>query len=129
MLHEEVFYVYIYDLNKTVYILSFFIQYFSAEVRLGMGHCFYRLNRLEKARLAFERTLELNNRCTGALVGLAILELNSKKVILVHIFKSLFSPTIFASLILYINVYIFKDRTLIISRKKKTLQKFMYLAW
>lgn len=50
-----------------------------AEVRLGMGHCFYRLNRLEKARLAFERTLELNNRCTGALVGLAVLELNSKK--------------------------------------------------
>lgn len=53
---------------------------FLAEVRLGMGHCFYRLNRLEKARLAFERTLELNPRSTGALVGLAILELNSKKV-------------------------------------------------
>lgn len=51
-----------------------------AEVRLGMGHCFVRLNRMEKARLAFERTLELNSRCTGALVGLAILELNSKKV-------------------------------------------------
>jgi len=50
-----------------------------AEVRLGMGHCFYRLNRLEKARLAFERTLELNSQCTGALVGLAVLELNSKK--------------------------------------------------
>lgn len=54
--------------------------YLSAEVRLGMGHCFVRLNRLEKARLAFERTLELNSQCTGALIGLAILELNSKKV-------------------------------------------------
>lgn len=51
-----------------------------AEVRLGMGHCFVRLGRWEKARLAFERTLELNSQCTGALVGLAILELNSKKV-------------------------------------------------
>ncbi|XP_065646926.1 RNA polymerase-associated protein CTR9 homolog isoform X3 [Hydra vulgaris] len=50
-----------------------------AEVRLGMGHCFYRLNRMEKARLAFERALALNSRCIGALVGLAILELNSKK--------------------------------------------------
>jgi len=50
-----------------------------AEVRLGIGHCCFRLNRLEKARLAFERALELDPRCTGALVGLAILELNSKK--------------------------------------------------
>lgn len=65
--------------NETVdYII------YLAEVRLGMGHCFYRLNRLEKARLAFERTLELNPRSTGALVGLAILELNSKKVKLHH---------------------------------------------
>ncbi|XP_062869017.1 RNA polymerase-associated protein CTR9 homolog isoform X2 [Trichomycterus rosablanca] len=50
-----------------------------AEVRLGMGHCFVKLNKLEKARLAFSRALELNPKCVGALVGLAILELNSKE--------------------------------------------------
>ncbi|EDO34243.1 predicted protein, partial [Nematostella vectensis] len=48
-------------------------------VRLGMGHCFVKLNKLDKARLAFKRALELEPRCTGAMVGLAILELNSKK--------------------------------------------------
>ena len=31
-------------------------------------------------RLAFERSLELDPRCVGALVGLALLELNSKQV-------------------------------------------------
>ncbi|XP_037103454.1 RNA polymerase-associated protein CTR9 homolog isoform X2 [Syngnathus acus] len=50
-----------------------------AEVRLGMGHCFVKLNKLEKARLAFGRALELNPKCVGALVGLAVLELNSKE--------------------------------------------------
>ncbi|KAM9764701.1 RNA polymerase-associated protein CTR9 homolog [Menidia menidia] len=50
-----------------------------AEVRLGMGHCFVRLNKLEKARLAFGRALELNSKCVGALVGLAVLELNNKE--------------------------------------------------
>ncbi|XP_070619280.1 RNA polymerase-associated protein CTR9 homolog [Erythrolamprus reginae] len=50
-----------------------------AEVRLGMGHCFVRLNKLEKARLAFSRALELNSKCVGALVGLSVLELNNKE--------------------------------------------------
>lgn len=50
-----------------------------AEVRLGMGHCFVKLNKLEKARLAFSRALELNLKCVGALVGLAVLELNNKE--------------------------------------------------
>ncbi|RXN28258.1 RNA polymerase-associated CTR9-like protein [Labeo rohita] len=50
-----------------------------AEVRLGMGHCFVKLNKLEKARLAFGRALELNSKCVGALVGLAVLELNNKE--------------------------------------------------
>ncbi|KAK3734151.1 hypothetical protein QZH41_017122 [Actinostola sp. cb2023] len=50
-----------------------------AAVRLGMGHCFVKLNKFDKARLAFERALELEPRCTGAMIGLAILELNSKK--------------------------------------------------
>ncbi|XP_038047664.1 RNA polymerase-associated protein CTR9 homolog [Patiria miniata] len=49
-----------------------------AAVRLGMGHCFNKLNRPEKARLAFERALELDPKCVGAIVGLAILEINSK---------------------------------------------------
>ena len=31
-------------------------------------------------RLAFERALSLDHLCTGAMTGLAILELNSKKV-------------------------------------------------
>uniref|UniRef100_A0A8B9JY10 CTR9 homolog, Paf1/RNA polymerase II complex component n=1 Tax=Astyanax mexicanus TaxID=7994 RepID=A0A8B9JY10_ASTMX len=51
----------------------------SSEVRLGMGHCFVKLNKLEKARLAFGRALELNSKCVGALVGLAVLELNNKE--------------------------------------------------
>lgn len=41
-----------------------------------MGHCFIKLNNLEKARLAFERALDLDPKCVGALVGLAILKLN-----------------------------------------------------
>uniref|UniRef100_A0A8W8N0T7 Tetratricopeptide repeat protein 21A/21B fourth ARM domain-containing protein n=1 Tax=Magallana gigas TaxID=29159 RepID=A0A8W8N0T7_MAGGI len=49
-----------------------------ASVRLGLGHCFVKLNRLEKARMAFERALQLDSQCVGALIGLAILELNSK---------------------------------------------------
>jgi RNA polymerase-associated protein CTR9 len=44
-----------------------------------MGHCFVKLSKLEKARLAFGRALELNSKCVGALVGLAVLELNSKE--------------------------------------------------
>ncbi|KAJ8969598.1 hypothetical protein NQ314_001677 [Rhamnusium bicolor] len=47
-----------------------------ASVRLGMGHCFIKLNNPEKAKLAFERALELDPKCVGALVGLAILKLN-----------------------------------------------------
>lgn len=49
-----------------------------AAVRLGMGHCFYKLNKHDKARLAFERALQLDAHCVGALVGLAVLELNQK---------------------------------------------------
>ncbi|KAJ8948960.1 hypothetical protein NQ318_022983 [Aromia moschata] len=43
---------------------------------IRMGHCFIKLNNLEKAKLAFERALELDPKCVGALVGLAILKLN-----------------------------------------------------
>lgn len=41
-----------------------------------MGHCFIKLNNQDKARLAFERALQLDPKCVGALVGLAILKLN-----------------------------------------------------
>lgn len=47
-----------------------------AAVRLGMGHCFLKMNNGEKAKLAFERALYLDTNCVGALVGLAILQLN-----------------------------------------------------
>ncbi|XP_046910876.1 RNA polymerase-associated protein Ctr9 [Dermatophagoides farinae] len=49
-----------------------------ANIRLGIGHCFYKLNQMEKAKLAFERALQLNPQCVGALVALAIMELNKK---------------------------------------------------
>jgi len=45
-------------------------------MRLGMGHCFLKLGNADQARLAFERALERDHKCVGALVGLAILELN-----------------------------------------------------
>lgn len=47
-----------------------------AAVRLGMGHCFLKMNNPEKAKLAFQRALDLDSQCVGALVGLAILKLN-----------------------------------------------------
>lgn len=47
-----------------------------ANVRLGMAHCFLKMNNTEKAKLAFQRALELDPNCVGALIGLAILKLN-----------------------------------------------------
>lgn len=47
-----------------------------AVVRLGMGHCFLKLNNPDKAKLAFQRAVDLDPQCVGALVGLAILKLN-----------------------------------------------------
>jgi RNA polymerase-associated protein CTR9 len=47
-------------------------------VRLGIGLCFVKLGNIQKARMAFQRCLELEPRCVGALVGMSILELNSK---------------------------------------------------
>ncbi len=49
-----------------------------ASVRLGMGMCFYKMTKVPKAKLAFERALELDSQCVGALIGLAIIELNNK---------------------------------------------------
>ncbi|KAI8115643.1 hypothetical protein FF38_07144 [Lucilia cuprina] len=47
-----------------------------ANVRMGMGHCFLKMNNQDKAKLAFQRALELDPNCVGALIGLAILKLN-----------------------------------------------------
>lgn len=49
-----------------------------ADVRLGMAHCFLKLGNVEKAKLAFERALQLDPKCVGALVGLAIMKLNGE---------------------------------------------------
>jgi RNA polymerase-associated protein CTR9 len=51
-----------------------------ADVRLGMGICFYKLNMFEKAEIAFKRALALDPKCVGALTGLAVIELNKKMI-------------------------------------------------
>lgn len=51
-----------------------------ADVRLGMAHCFYKLGKLDRARQAFNRTLELQPDNVGALVGIALLDLNNGDV-------------------------------------------------
>ena len=58
----------------------------AGSVRLGMGLCFVKLGNLEKARMAFERTLQLSPNSVGALVGLAILELNRYIYIYIYIY-------------------------------------------
>ena len=40
---------------------------------------YYKLGNEAKARMAFERAYELDSNCVGALVGLAILDLNQQK--------------------------------------------------
>ena len=49
-----------------------------ADVRLGIGLCYYKLNKMERAVDAFTRALHLNSKCVGALVGLAVINLNIK---------------------------------------------------
>lgn len=49
-----------------------------ADVRLGLGICFYKLNMIEKAEHAFLRALVIDPQCVGALAGLAVIELNKK---------------------------------------------------
>ncbi|KAK0070685.1 hypothetical protein PV325_000194, partial [Microctonus aethiopoides] len=50
-----------------------------AAVRLGMGYCFFKLKNWEKAQLAFQRALELDDQCVGAIVGLSILDINKQQ--------------------------------------------------
>lgn len=49
-----------------------------AAVRVGIGHCFMKLSNQDKAKAAYERALQLDQKCVGALVGLAILKLNEQ---------------------------------------------------
>ncbi|VIO92177.1 TPR Domain containing protein [Brugia malayi] len=48
-----------------------------ADVRLGIGYCLAKLGRLDKARLAFKRVLDLDKENVSALVALAILDMNT----------------------------------------------------
>merc|ERR1719210_96984 len=50
-----------------------------ASIRLGLGLCNWKLGNENKARDAFNRALELDSNCVGALVGQAILDLNAQK--------------------------------------------------
>ena len=45
-----------------------------------MAHCFYKLGKLNKARKAFTRTLDLQPDNVGALIGIALLDLNDGDV-------------------------------------------------
>eukprot|EP01080_Neovahlkampfia_damariscottae_P000686 gene686-8938_t len=49
-----------------------------SDVRFGIGLCYYKLNNVKKARLSFERVIQLEPT-VDAYVGLAILDLNSDK--------------------------------------------------
>ena len=51
-----------------------------ADIRLGMGLCFYKMNKMIKAVDAFTRALRLNAGCVGALIGLAVINLNNKGI-------------------------------------------------
>ncbi|CAJ0571771.1 unnamed protein product, partial [Mesorhabditis spiculigera] len=48
-----------------------------ADVRLGIGHCYAKLGKTERARAAFERCLELDKGNVAAMAALGVLERNS----------------------------------------------------
>jgi RNA polymerase-associated protein CTR9 len=52
-----------------------------AELRLGIGQCLLKLGRVDLARKALQRTLNLKPDCAGALVALGTLEINRLSVI------------------------------------------------
>lgn len=52
------------------------ISHCPAEIRLGLGHCYYKLGKIAKAKEAFERTLVLDPKSVEALVALAVIELS-----------------------------------------------------
>lgn len=47
-----------------------------ADVRVGIGHCFMKMGNKEKAELAYDRALEINPNCVGALIGMAVHRMN-----------------------------------------------------
>lgn len=47
-----------------------------ASVRVGIAHCFLKLNNEKKAKMAFERALQLDPNCIGALIGLGVMIAN-----------------------------------------------------
>jgi RNA polymerase-associated protein CTR9 len=49
-----------------------------ASVRLGIGLCFFKMGKIPKAKMAFERALELDPMLVGALVGISLIEINNK---------------------------------------------------
>lgn len=50
----------------------------AAQIRVGIGYCLTKLGKTERARVAFDRALQLSPRCVGAMLGVALIELNSK---------------------------------------------------
>uniref|UniRef100_A0A914EKH2 RNA polymerase-associated protein CTR9 homolog n=1 Tax=Acrobeloides nanus TaxID=290746 RepID=A0A914EKH2_9BILA len=48
-----------------------------ADVRVGMGYCLAKLGKYEKARMAFERALDLDPHNVQAIIAMAILDMNS----------------------------------------------------
>lgn len=48
----------------------------AADVRAGIGHCLWKLGMKDQAARAYKRALELDTNCVGALIGLAIHQLN-----------------------------------------------------
>ncbi|KAK4754413.1 hypothetical protein SAY87_002517 [Trapa incisa] len=50
-----------------------------AAVRLGIGLCRYKLGQLEKARLAFQRVLQLDSENIEALVALAVMDMHANE--------------------------------------------------
>ncbi|XP_055342774.1 RNA polymerase-associated protein CTR9 homolog [Paramacrobiotus metropolitanus] len=56
------------DLKK---ILAVNPRYCGAELRMAIGHCHTKLRSRNKALLAYQRALDLDNDCLGALVGIA----------------------------------------------------------
>lgn len=50
-----------------------------ADVRVGIAHCFMKLNDMDRARRAFELALLYNGRCLNALLGMAQLKLNERQ--------------------------------------------------
>ncbi|OQV18381.1 RNA polymerase-associated protein CTR9-like protein [Hypsibius exemplaris] len=45
----------------------------SADIRVGIGHCLFKLGYLEKARMAYNRAIQLDPDCSEARIGLGLI--------------------------------------------------------